>query len=80
MRPATSPAKGKAKKTGSRPDASRGGGQKAEDRGVRAAQVTKPVSRTKKSLPSPAQRQKRSAITTRLLSTREIQRFGTWNV
>ena len=80
MRPATSPAKGKAKKTGSRRDASRRGGQKAENRGMRAAQATTPVPRTKKSLPSPAQRQKRSAITTRLLSTQEIQRFGTWNV
>ena len=70
--PATSPAKGKAKKTED--------GQKAEERGVRAAQATKPVSRTKKSLPSPAQRQKQSAITSGLLSTREIQRFGTWNV
>ena len=80
MRPATLPAKGKTKKTGSRRDALCGGRQKAEDRGVRAAQAAKPVSRMKKSLPSLAQRQKRSAITTRLLSTREIQRFGTRNV
>ena len=80
VRLATSPAKGKAMKTGSRSDAARGEGQKTEDRDVRVARATKPAARTKKSWTSTAQRQKRSAIATRLLSTREIQRFGTWNV
>ena len=77
VRPATSPAKGKAMRTGFRHDASRGDGQKVEDRGARITRATKPAGQTKK---PPLQRQKRSAITNRLLNAREIQRLGTWNV
>ena len=46
VRPATSPTKGKATKTGSRRDASRGYGRKGEDRGARAARAMKPTKRT----------------------------------
>jgi len=74
VRPATSPTKGKATKTGSRRDAPRGDRRKGEDRGARAAQAMKRTKRTS------SQRQKRSTIKNRLLSAREIQRFGTWNV
>ena len=74
MRPATSPTKGKAMKTGSRHDASRVDGRKGDDQGVRAAQAMKPTKRTS------SQRQKRSTIKNRLLSAREVQRFGTWNI
>ena len=74
MRPATSLTKGKATKTGSRCDASHVDGRKGEDWGTTAAQVMKPTKRTS------SQRQKRSTIKNRLLSTREVQRFGTWNV
>ena len=77
MRSATSPARGKATRTGSRGDASRGDGQKVEDRGAMITRATKPAGRMKK---PPSQRQKRSAITNKLLSAREIQRLGTWNV
>ena len=77
MRPATSPAKGKATRAGSRHDVSHEDEQKVEDRGVRITRVTKPARRTKE---PPLQRQKRSAITKRLLSANEIQRLGTWNV
>ena len=66
VRLATSLVKGKAKKTGFRRDVSRGEGQETEDRGVRAA------ARTKKTWRSPKQRQKRSVVRNRLLSTREI--------
>ena len=46
VRLATSPAKGRAMKTGSRSDASRREGQKTEDRDARVARATKPAART----------------------------------
>ena len=72
--------KGKATKIGSKRDASRRRGQKGKDMGVRVTQATKRAGRMKKERKTISERKKRSAITNRLFSTREIQRLGTWNM
>ena len=84
VRPATSPAKVKASKTGSRREESCVDERKTGDGRSRTTRPPQPTSETKegkkkKQMELP-KRPKRREVQNRLLSSREVQRFGTWNV